>query len=337
MSKKNELKIVQWAYDFIQSAQQETGMPIGKKIRPNHYYLRPFSNAYFAPTNPVLLGGNITQKLIDKKIWTLRDGLIPLSFFFRERSPNGAIGEFAIHKDLWFIVPEQWRDKILFYDVQSDDSYNEERLPTKLFITGMLNSTFADLEEFEKDLLNLCKILGKKNIEKMEIVAFFPNKRNKLWGKWQNENALNFSKVLFSGLKMDIHLPEWDEIQSEMNFKNCLYHEINRGHFIQDTYTKYLALSKGAGLLQKNNLGRHLLQRETHRLSQHHTLSIYVPDFSKLPKYVDPFKDDYFYYFQDLCKGHIKNSSISPSWESWYAFYLKKFYKMNPSLMEASK
>ncbi|MDD4973883.1 MAG: hypothetical protein PHY93_06005 [Bacteriovorax sp.] len=334
MNRTNQFKIIQWTYDFIQNAQQDAGMPLGKKTRPNHFYLKPFSLDYYAPTNPVLLGGNITKKLINKKIWTLRDGLIPLSFFFRENSPSKMPGEFAIHKDLWFLVPEQWRDKIVFYDIKSDYVYNEEHLPENLFITGMLNSTFADLEEFENDLLAISNRLGKKNIEKMKIIAFFPNKRNNLWGKWSDENSLEFSKHLFSKLKMDIQFPGWETIQAEMNFKNYLYHEINRGYFIQDTYTKYFALSRGAGLLQENNFESPLKEIANHRLSLHHSLSIYLPDFSKLPRYSDPFKDDYFFYFQDLCKGHIKNVRTSPNWDSWFALYLKKFYKINPPTMK---
>ncbi|MBC7538031.1 MAG: glycosyltransferase family 4 protein [Bacteriovorax sp.] len=329
--KESTYDTIQWMYDYIKNSEVELVTEARKSNRSYHHYLKPFSKNYYGPTNPALLfDGKITTKLIDKKIWTLRDGLVPVCLFFKEHLPNKFAGEIAIHKSLWFLVPDHWREKVLFYEIKNEVQFSKSQLPQKIFITGMLNSTLADPEEFDQDLVSLKEILGKENIEKMEILAFLPNKKANLWGSWEEENLLKFSHSLFRNIKNEVQFSEWQNIQSETNFSNSLYYEINRGYFIKDTFTKHFALSRGAGLLKSSVVEVPCELIKTHKLSLYHSINIYRPNFTKIPAYINPFDHEYFEYFKKLFESNTKNPKASTSWDSWFASYLKKYYKLYP-------
>jgi glycosyltransferase involved in cell wall biosynthesis len=329
--KAGSYETIQWMYDFIKNTDIELVNETRKINRSYHHYLKPFSKVYFGPTNPALLfDGKISNKLLDRKICTLRDGLVPLCLFFRENLPNKFIGEIVIHKNLWFLVPDHWKEKVLFYEIKAKNEYSRTRLPQKIFITGMLNSTFADPEDFSADLLHLKEEFGKENINKIEILAYLPNKKTNLWGKWNEEDLLKFSNSIYRNLKEEIHFADWQSLQSETNFNNCLYFEANRGYFIQDTYTLHFALGRGAGLLptRSSELPGELIK--THKLSLYHDINIYQPNFEQMPRYVNPFDNEYFEYFKSMFESNTNNPKAPTSWDSWFASYLKKYYKLYP-------
>lgn len=323
---KEHFKVVNWAYDYIVHSQQNAAMPVGKKIRPNHFYLQPFSNDYTGPHSPVLLGGYITKKLQNKKLFSLRDGLIPLSFFFREHSPEPGI-EYALSSDFWYVVPDHWRAHVLFFDINSTETYPEKTIE-RILIAGMQDSTFAELDEMHKLCEDIKKIVPADKRSSFKVSALLPFKKNNLWGKKTELNSPAAIQELLS-LFPQTQFCEWRNLKDESDFKNTLYIELNKKYFIADSSLLHFALSRGA-ILPKNEIPRDCSLIQNHLLSCYHSVSLYRPDWEKFPSYTDPFSQSYFHYFQELCRGQLKSIRISPQWESWYPLYLKKFYSLYP-------
>ncbi len=324
----DHFKVVNWTYDYILNSQMDAAMPAGKKIRPVHFYLKPFSNDYVGPHSPVLLGGTITKKLLNKNLWSLRDGLITQSFFFREHSPEKGV-QFAVPSDFWFIVPEQWKENTLFYEVQAQKKYNLQNPPARILLAGMQNNVFADTNEFNKSLIELKNSLGEEALTRAKITAFFPYKKNNLWGKRCDEETFSIAQSILKTTGLNITFVEWKDLKNENDFKECLYYEINQKYFVADSYLKHFILSKGGGLIEEQTL---IPKKEIshYMLSPHHSVKIFQPDWLNIPVYKDPFKSDYFAYFKEVCNGQVKSIRISPFWESWYPLYLKKFYSLFP-------
>ncbi|MFA6237018.1 MAG: glycosyltransferase family 4 protein [Bacteriovorax sp.] len=322
---------IQWAYDFIRSSEIDYVSETRKKSKSYHVYLSPFSRKYYSTMAPALVfNGKLSSKLFDKNIVTLRDGIVPLSLFFEDQSPAKFSGNIAIHKDLWFLVPKIWQDKTYFYEIKGEVSFSKTQLPEKIFLAGTLNSTFADPQEFELALLQLQKTLGKENIQKMDILAFFPlNKKVNLWGKWQDDELLKITRHLYDNLKINIKFSDWQSIRSETNFRNTLYYEINSGYFIKDTYTRHFALSRGAGELAQTSTLASLEQIKIQKLSLYHSMNVYKPDFSKLPAYVNPLDNDYHDLFKSIYMSN-KAPGLSTSWDSCFTSYLKKYFNLFP-------
>lgn len=330
-STPSSYETVQWVYDYIKNSEVQLINITKKKNRSYHHYLDPFSQNYYAPINPtLLLDGKITTKLVDKAMWTARDGLVSLTYFFKEYLPNTFSGKVAIHKDLWFVVPNHWREKVLFYDIKNKNEFSNLQLPQKIFISGMFNSMFTSLDDLSENFKYLNSILGKENVDQMEILAYLPNKKNNLSGDWQEDDFSRYTSFVCKNFKNDINFLDWKSLQGEDNFKNCLYFEMNHGHFIHDSFVKHFALSRGAGLLQPKNFSVPGDLIKSHKLSLYHSINIYQPDFKKIPDYVNPLENKYFEYFKNIFEQSLTGPNSATSWDTWMASYLKKYYKLYP-------
>ena len=105
MSIKESDEVVQWSYDYIQTFYLNTNEQMGDSERLYLNYLSPFCDKYYSHLNPfILFGGASTEQLLKKNIWMLRDGIVPLSHFFKEASTDLMKGKrkFIIHKDFGF-------------------------------------------------------------------------------------------------------------------------------------------------------------------------------------------------------------------------------------------
>lgn len=329
---RNDEELIQWSYDIVQNAYLNKQEDIGSQ--ENHYLgnFVPFSLSYIGQTNPSLIfGGHSVTNLPNKGIITVRDGLIPLTIFFRDIDPAAVKGDVLIHKDLWYAVPEKWQKKVKFYEIEADTYYHSGNLPKKIFISGILNSSLADPEELDEMIKHLLDTIGKDNLKDIQIMAYFPNKPNDMWGNWQEENVLRYTQSIFSRLKFDIYMPEWRLIQAENDFKDCLYYEVNAGTFIKDSYLLHFTLSRGAGLLkpESKKIDSAFTFKSETRLSLYHKMKVYEFDFSQVDAYRDPFSAENFHYFRKLIEASNQHKKINYKWERWFATYLKKFFKDN--------
>lgn len=326
---KERTDYVQWEYEMIRNAYLNRPDDFSYTDKLYLDYLHPFSMDIFGPRKTMLLfGGHEFAKLSPGSVITARDGVIPLTLFFQECTPEDVQATIFIHKDFWFLVPQKWQKSVKFYDVKAHTEYSALNLPKRIFVSGMLNSTLADPDELEEGLKKLSDTLGPENIAKMEVMAYFPNKRNDLWGSWDDENVLKFSALLFKYLKLEIKTPTWARLYQENDFKDCLYYEINSGLFIQNSYLNYFSLSRGAGLLKQEELvdKRFTLTAET-KASIYHSYRFYDFDYTSAPSYEDAMDFDHGLYYKRAINFFKKDVRVNFYWEKWYASYMKTFYK----------
>ncbi|MBC7429466.1 MAG: hypothetical protein H7336_12685 [Bacteriovorax sp.] len=331
MNKKNDFEYIQWGYDLIQNAYLNKKEDIASHDDLYKNYLAPFSLEIYGPTGPFFIySGHGIVELKELPCWTLRDGIVPLSIFFKEVAPSEVTNKIMIHKDLWFVVPEVWRGHVQYYSIEADNIFDKNNLPEKIFVSGILNSTLAEPEDFDESLKYLADTIGKENLENIEIFAYFPDKRNDLWGSWDEENVLKYSKAIFKNLKIDIQVPEWRMIHTEVDYKKCLYHEVNNGLFVKDSYLDHFVLSRGGGHVRRapQKIDEHFSKVSESRLSIYHRICIYDLNFEGLSKYFDPFDAENFTYFKKIIEASHGNKKLNFHWEKWYATYLKKFLKI---------
>ncbi len=339
MSNNEKKEIIQWGYELIKNAYLNKVQEPDLQDELYLNYLFPFSKEIYSLGHSVLLFGGHSFKTFNQKPFiTVRDGIIPLTIFFGEMRPDEFKLDIYIPKDLWFIVPDEWRGKVRFYEIKSDEIYSAHKLPEKIFVSGILNSTLADPDQFEASIKRLADGIGKENLKNIEVIAYFPDKRNDLWGSWEEENVLSYSSAIFRHLGLELKTPRWGDLKNEMNFRNCLYHEVNSGLFIKDSYLSHFALSRGAGLLaeepkpEEDNFNFLFELRN----SLYHKYNFYEFDYSKVEKFSDPLKSNQFTYFKRLIEFQNKDVRLNFEWEKWYASYIKRFYKNNKPTSRSS-
>ena len=329
MKEKNQT--IQWAYDLVKNTYLNKSEQVKWQDELYLNYLHPFAKEFYSPKNSLMLfGGHSFYNIKEKSQITARDGLIPLSIFFREIEPSDLDYDLFIHKDLWFIVPVEWRTKVKFYEIKAESIYSSKKLPQKIFVSGLLNSAFSDSDEFESSLKNLSDIIASKNLENIEVMAYFPGKRNDLWGSWEEENILKYSAAIFKNLKMDIKTPSWAKIKAETDFKNCLYYEVNSGLFVKDSFLSHFVLSRGGGLLEqdKDELDNRFTLLSRIKASLYHSYYFYEFNYDSETPYVDPLSSPHAAKFKKIIEFGNKDLRLNFEWEKWYASYIKKFYKL---------
>lgn len=329
MKAKDGLELVQYEYDFIQSLFLNNEEELTREERMYQHYFAPFADKYFSPQNSICMLGGLNKKFLKlKKVWTLRDGLVPINIFFMLNEPTTDHPRLYIHKDLWFIVPVAWQKHVRFFDIDTDCRFSKNKLPKKIIIMGLANSTLADPEEFDDALNLLVEKIGEKNLKDIEVQAYIPTRGTDLLGGWQKENTFVYARSLFEKIKIDIEFPEWVILREQATHSDTMYYEINRGHFIKDSYSMHHFLSKGAGLLEAGSPNDKIpfVQESKVPLSQFHWMNTYSLDFSQCQKYQDPFSSEYFHYFKKIALKGSESKSLSKHWESWMATYLKQYF-----------
>lgn len=112
-----------------------------------------------------------------------------------------------------------------------------------------------------------------------------------------------------------------------MSLNDTLFYEINRGHFIKDSFPLHLFLSRGAGLLETEPTVGPFQESGKVKLSLYHHMTIYKLDESNCEKYIDPLSDDLLPYLKKMIAKGTSPRNINNTWEKWFATYIKKYYQ----------
>ena len=225
------------------------------------------------------------------------------------------------------MVPDEWRKHVNFYSIESNEEFNDKKLPKKVLLTGLTNGMFVDQIEFEEDMNFLVESLGKENLKNIQFSVFLPQKRTDLWGGWTNENILKTLQFLFKNIGTDIAFPDWADIESEMDYRQTVYFELNRGHILKESFIKNLILSRGAQLLDRKQPEDKLFFNNKGRiqLSLNHHLNLYTLDLDKAEPYLDPTSSEYFKYFRKTIESHSRVEEIHKDWDKWFGTFLKRY------------
>lgn len=324
--------IVQWGFDLVRNSYLNRDKEIEEKNELYLNYLAPFSMEFFSGNHPILLfGGHDFAEVTKKGNITIRDGLIPLSLFFQNTKPEEIDGILYVHCDFWFVVPEEWRPKIKYYRIKAKQVYNGDKTPKKILVTGLLNSTLADPVEFDSMLKHLKESIGSEKIGQAEILAFFPEKRTDLWGSWEEDNILRFSKSIFNNLGLNVATPAWKDLATETDFNDYLYYEINSGLFIKDSYVQHRILSRGGGLLEEKSSDFFRKSGEV-KASLYHSYELFELNHESIKLASSPFPTEKIPYFKRIAEHEFNSVKLNFDWEKWYAYYIKKMIKDRHSI-----
>lgn len=317
------LHSVTWILDSLKSKHLDRNS--GEELA-YFYTLAPFTEPIFGPTLPIsIFSGYDFESIKDHSVITIRDGLIPLSYFFKYSKPTDFDCSILIPWDYWFLVPKNWIGKVKLYDVTSDRIFDKSHLPKKIILLGSFNSFMTDESEFEEGLVNLVNSLGgKENIANLDIAVFFTCKNGGISSNLREDRILFYSQKLFSGLKLEMNFPTFDSILSETNYQDALYYEFNSKRFLAETHTKHYVLSRGGGLLRKDSVPSNFKKLNSIRMSSHHSLDVY--DFLEFDQSKhEPLADPIFYNSHlKFFKSNTKINTIEGWWDEWFINYVKK-------------
>lgn len=340
---KDSLKTA-WSTDYVRNAYLRK---VYRQNGDNHYnsYLYPFAEPYYGIHHPIVLLGSHDYDFLKtdaQELVTLRDGLIPLSYFFLTAICNPR-KTYLIPVKFEHIVPSDWRKHVKLYrTVSLNESLDKKRLSTatELCIFGTANSTFAPLDVFEDKLDEFLEQLAlHRKLSELRVRVFFSNNQSKLWGQWSDEVILDWSRAIFKRFGFDVVTMGWGRFSQEFDLRHCIYHEINTEHFLSDTYTKTYFLSRGAvDLSLKPAFDRELIKRIP--LSRYHGVDVLEPCFES--KYESPMDAPDFVFARDLMftglstfttedeeEDDLDQEDSIERWDSWFVDAMASYAKIN--------
>ncbi len=315
---------IQWAYDFIENSYL-AGPSELKKDLSYYYAMAPFSGPFYGPGNPILLFcGNSQLTFESPRTWLLRDGLIPLSLFFKETKPSAVEGRFLIPAHLFFLVPPAWRERVGFYEYRSRKVFSAAHPPKRVLLMGHTNDTMMDYEEYTGHLAHLKQVL--EPFGELPVSMLMVPKRSDMWGGWEDDQILRFTHALFKAFPERVSFPNWTQLENELNYEDTLYVEFNNYSLIYESRPRFLFLSRGAFELPRPAVGPDFNEVARLPASLHHELVVYEGRPELFERYRDPNTDLAYVELRKAFVAAGKGRKIQHWWEAWFGRYLKTYY-----------
>jgi len=231
--------------------------------------LWPFLNPYYSPLNPIYtpvyqtLCAQGLRPLNEKQlpVWMLRDGAVPLTWFFSRHQPDSVEGQILVHADLQHLVPENWAEKVASYRHRTPANDIES-----LFMAGPVNERTTSIDELEEKLNSIEAVLGKKKMAAMSVRLYCPMRDP------SDSYPARYMQKIYSAFKRVTAL-DWFDVENIGSLKNVGFVELNSGWLFKDSYVQHHVLSRGATLLvQKESSRKKRVQSVP--LSRYHSVDI---------------------------------------------------------------
>ena len=100
--------------------------------------------------------------------WLVRDGLLPLIWFFTKNPEPGSFrGKLRVHASFEEFIPDAWRPQVDLYELFSNDqdgydsSFGVDTGEVKeLLLTGLIMQSYCSLSKLESDLKGIVDFIG---------------------------------------------------------------------------------------------------------------------------------------------------------------------------------
>jgi hypothetical protein len=217
--------------------------------------LWPATEIYTSNLNPVFLLDLPRASGMDShKSWLVRDGLIPLIWFFTKNpKPAGFSAILRIHSDFEEYVPPDWRAQVQLFEplvnhpagFQSASRSNPKKI-NEIYLMGLVMPSVCSIPHLENDLALILKCVGgRKKLSEIKLKAILPQ-------RYEPHDVFNgasfhsrFVGKLCRELGTDIEFIEFDSFNWMYPETGSWFHEFNSGYLYVDSAFSAIAIGKG--------------------------------------------------------------------------------------------
>lgn len=232
--------------DFFFMGQQALGQtPQCKQFVDSMW---PLSARYASPLNPIFLVEIGSLDLLRQRpFWMIRDGLIPLLWFF-ELHPEPKLKNFSskllVSEDLAPFIPAPWRNYFGTYQKVSRHSADVSGADRRLLIAGVVSENFCSLDFLESDLKKIREWVETRKTSKRqqtEALVFLPTQGD-ISSAFVSQYIVNVCQAIGG----DMRCLSWQKFSTLDGLENCDFLELNDGQICKDSFLEEFALSSGA-------------------------------------------------------------------------------------------
>lgn len=217
--------------------------------------LWPMADTIDSQADCIFLSEVLDVKLLAKKpLWFLRDGLVPLSWFFtvHPRPPSWFKSTLGIHHQLLFVVPPEWQTFVKGYECLSVEAHLQEfntKENAEISISGILLSPYLNPQTVSLHVQQIEDLQRKYQTQNLRI--FTPLRDWKFFSPVKSDYYMKVGIPLntLQGLK---HCDAEDFCK--INFKsNRVYYDLNDLTIVAEPMLKHYFQTSGIrsfGLMQ---------------------------------------------------------------------------------------
>ncbi len=269
MSKGLELKPKNWFTTRLPQPNKSKNQISQSKMEE---WLGDYTHPYYSPLKPLFTSEIADPEMIkDYEIVTLRDGLVPLLWFFRTNpDPSIFSNHFLVHHSLKQFIPQAWKSHIHYYSISSN---KKNTPPTKIILTGHIPDQYCSQERIGNLITTLKLQIDKLKLNFTSADIYMPVLHDPFYIDVQGgSNLFYFCQEILTMFKQFGKIWTSRDFHSKTEFSAYCLFDIGSNMLNCDPSIIQQALGKNAMLLNPSPSEKPTFQSA---LSPYHQINIY--------------------------------------------------------------
>lgn len=205
----------------------------------------PVALDYYSPISPAFFCDCVNPNYMNSQpVWLIRDGLVPLLWFFRTYPEPGHFkSRLLVQADLAPFVPTAWRKLTGTYRLGTHPKLKTKK-PETILIAGLMMETFCSVRAARKILDDY--VARRKPGPKTKVVAFLPFRNDSLSSERRHEFHGEFMQEVMKRFGTDIKFINYVQFDGMDSFEGYEALDLNERLVCSDSYLMHSAMSRGA-------------------------------------------------------------------------------------------
>lgn len=207
----------------------------------------PNGESYFSPVPSIFILEILNLETLNSQPgWIIRDGVVPLLWFFKTFPRPGKLkSKIYLNSSLLKFVPTAWQPFVGSYRTVSTQPFNSNKsAPNKLIVCATIGENHCSLKGLETRLEKWVSSHPEIDIQKMEKQIFFPIRMSP-----SNTDAIYPIKFMIEFCRYfgpeNNQVLTWPQVQMSHSWEGFYFLEINDHLICSDSSLKHDVLSKG--------------------------------------------------------------------------------------------
>lgn len=208
----------------------------------------PAGESYFSPVQCAFFIQFISLSLFNQQpFWIMRDGLIPLLWFFKTHPrPTGIKSRIYVHESLTNYVPKEWQEITGSYHLKSTSRFGKSTSASSLLLTSVGSEIYCGQKALADNLKLWAEQRPEIKLTDIPKLAFLPYRH--FGGPTEQTFHPNLMIQLCKAMGTDIRATNWNQMQSTDSWENFYILDLNDGMICSDSYFVHFVLARGAQL-----------------------------------------------------------------------------------------
>lgn len=220
-------------------------LPITNESRHYTDFTWPCSTDYLNPMNACFALQILNLEVLNKRPkWLIRDGLVPLLWFFKTHpKPKNLKSKIYVDEQFGAFVPEAWRSHCGTYKFKSLAKGNGSR---KLLLVGIMSEAYFNLNDLDTFLDKITAETTKEELYSLQKFAMLPVKGYGFRAELDHNYHVDYMAKVCDHFGCNIKGLTIDQFRSMESFHGYEVVSLNSKFLISDSWLFHFPLSRGA-------------------------------------------------------------------------------------------